>query len=937
MVTLSNQTPSLQENIESTLLEIVRTLLVEGGADRAISALGRDAAFESDLGLGSLERVELLLRIESAFSIRLPDTTIAEAQTVRELASLVLRAAPSETSRHLQKRLPELKGSRAIQPSSATTLTEALLYRAEQEPERPHIYLPTEQGEESLSYGALLEGAQGLARGLRDRGLAVGETVAIMLPSDRRFFECFFGVLIAGGIPVPVYPPFRPDQIEDYARRQTGILKNAGAVFLITFEAVERLAQLLRPMLPTLRGVTTVEALRIPGAKIDGLSHRAHAGDLALIQYTSGSTADPKGVALSHHNLISNIKSMAQAMEVVPGDAGVSWLPLYHDMGLIGAWFFPLYSGIPVTILPPFSFLSRPESWLWAIHSHRATISPAPNFAYELCAAKIKDEAIEGLDLSAWRIALNGAEPIKPETLTRFTKRFAPYGFRPEAFLPVYGMAEASVGLAFSQLRAKPKIDRVSRTRFERDRQALVAGASESSPIPFISCGVPLPGHEVRIVDDQGKPLPERVEGNLVFKGPSCTSGYYRNPEATASLFQDGWLCSGDLAYWAEGELYITGRKKDLIIKGGRNLHPHEIEGVVGEIPGIRKGCVAAFGVPDQSLGTEKLVVVAETRETAKPIHEALRQKINKTLVDTIGSPADFIALSAPGTIPKTSSGKIAHRACRAAYLEGSLSKRRGKELQFVRLILASFSSWAMQGLKRIFRFIYGAYLILLLPPLVAFLWVAVMLSPKKHIRGLLRGVARLFLSLSGLFPHLQGESNLRQRGPVVWVSNHASYTDALFLTAILPANVRFVAKQELLQVPILRTFLSMGQHITVDRGDVSKGASATEGIETLLKSGESVLIFPEGTFLPAAGLRPFKLGAFKAAVEAGVPVCSIALRGTRRLLRDGRWLPDWHRVNISVGKATMPEENVWREVVRLRDHARKEIGLHCGEDLLKS
>jgi len=937
MARLSTQSPFLQEGIEAEVLAIVRDLLLEGGATRAVSALSPEAAFEADLGLGSLERVELLLRIETAFSITLPDTTIAEAQTVQSLVHIVLAAAPSgPRTFHIRlPSLPALKGRSATEPSSST-LTEALLHYAERDPDRPHIYLPSEQGEETLNYGDLLKGAQGIARGLSGRGLASGETVAIMLPSDRRFFECFFGVLFAGGIPVPVYPPFRPDQIEDYARRQTRILKNAEAAFLITFDAVERLAQLLRPMLPSLRGVTTVEALRL-GGQSDGLVHKAQGEHLALIQYTSGSTSDPKGVALSHRNLIENIKSISQAMEVNPNDAGVSWLPLYHDMGLIGAWLLPLYSGIPVTILPPFSFLSRPERWLWAIHSHRATISPAPNFAYEMCAAKIKDEAIEGLDLSSWRIALNGAEPIKPETLSRFTKRFAPYGFRPEAFLPVYGMAEASVGLAFSPLKARPKVDRVSRLRFERDRQAFAAPVSEPSAIAFVSCGIPLPGHEIRIVDEKGKPLPERVEGNLVFRGPSCTSGYYRNEEATASLFQDGWLCSGDLGYWAEGELYITGRKKDLIIKGGRNLHPHEIEEVVGEIPGIRKGCVAAFGVPDQALGTEKLVVVAETRETMKPAREGLMKQINKALIDTLGSPADLIALSAPGSIPKTSSGKIAHRACRAAYLDGSLSKRRRMALQFARLAMASFLSWAKRGFRQLPRLLYGLYLALLLPPTVLVLWGAVRLLPASQTRGILKRGAGLYLWLAGLSPQIQGREALEKTGPVVWVANHASYADALFLTAVLPSDVRFVAKQELLKVPILRTFLRRGGHLTVDRSDVSKGASETEAIESILKAGGSVLIFPEGTFLSTAGLRPFKLGAFKAAVSAGAPVCSLALNGTRQLLRDGRWLPHWRRVTITLGASCPPKENVWREVVRLRDRSRDEIAKYCGESPLKS
>ncbi|WDT80388.1 MAG: AMP-binding protein [Candidatus Manganitrophus sp.] len=333
-------------------------------------------------------------------------------------------------------------------PASASSLPEVLLSRAEREADRPHIYLPQEDGtEQKITYGQLVDAAGAVAQGLLEQGLRRHETVALMLPTGSDFFFTFFGVLFAGGIPVPLYPPVRMDQIEEYARRQIAILQKADARFLIASGRVEGLGRLLQPMVPGLSDVTTFEALRRAASERPKVDLRAE--DPALIQFTSGSTGLPKGVLLAHENVLANIRAIGQAAQIGPGDVGVSWLPLYHDMGLIGSWLGALYFGIPITILSPLTFLTRPERWLWAIHYHRGTHSAAPNFAYELCVRKIDERAIEGLDLSSWRVAFNGAEPVSPETLERFTKRFAPYGFRKETFFPVYGLAESSVALTF--------------------------------------------------------------------------------------------------------------------------------------------------------------------------------------------------------------------------------------------------------------------------------------------------------------------------------------------------------------------------------------------------------------------------------------------------------------------------------------------------------
>lgn len=928
-----------QTRLEADVLEVLRLLLIESGGHRETGLLSAQASFERDLGLGSLERVELLIRIEAHFSVTLPDTAIADAETPADLAKIVLNAGPSR-KRQAGARAEVLRNGAARIIRPARSLTEALIRHAEADPDRPHIYLTADQEtEEILTYQDLLTGAGAIAKGLREKGLEHGETVAMMLPTGRPFFYTFFGVLLAGGVPVPVYPPFRPNQIEAYAERQENILRNAEAIYLITFQRVEKLARLLRPRLPRLRAVFTPEALAAAGQGQAAAPVLAGEKDPALIQYTSGSTGNPKGVYLTHENLLANIRCMKEALQVSPADVGVSWLPLYHDMGLIGSWLFCLTHGIPIAILSPMRFLSRPERWLWAMHRYGGTLSAAPNFAYEICARKLRDDVLQGLDLSSWRIALNGAEQISPETLKRFSARFAPYGFRPETQLPVYGMAEASVGLAFPPLGRPPRTDKILRERFQKDGEAVSAKSSDLNPLEFVSCGLALPEHEIRIVDESGAVLGERVEGHIEFRGPSCTSGYYRNLEMTASLFHEDWLVSGDLGYIADGELFITGRQKDVIIKGGRNLHPHEIEGAAAEIPGVRKGCIAAFGVSDEGLGTEKLVVVVETHKTADAEKAALTAAIHHRIMDHIGLPADVICLLPPGTVLKTSSGKIARSACRAAYLKGELTKRpRRVSLQFTRLFAVWLKSWGARGFSRMIRLFYAAYLVLILSTLLIPVWLFVLIAPARRTGHFLKKGARLFLKLAGASPSVQGGENITddETPPVVWVANHASYLDVVFLVSSLPSGVHFVAKQELLKTPFLKTFLRKGGHVTVDRQNVAAGTSVTNEITSLLKSGESVLIFPEGTFRAAAGLRPFKLGAFKAAVESGLPVAPLALKGTREFLRDGEWLPKRTPVTVTYCPQIAPAGEGWREIVRLRESARKAIAGHIEEVILE-
>src|SRR5579863_6719655 len=714
--------------VAAQALASVRQLLLELGSARGMEELvarGTKAHLERELGLGSLERVELMLRLGDACGVRLPDRVVAEADTVQDLVDAILRAeaggdggngagasgvhgatavaaAPnSSTSSFVvtagSTASAGAASSAAIRPDideqirKAETLSEIIRLRGRGEPGRSHIQIYEEDEQlRTITFGELYERASVVAADLRRRGLEPGQTVAIMLPTCAEFFWTFAGILLAGGIPVPIYPPFRADRIAEYAARQSNILRNAEAQFLVTWRQAENLAKLLQPRVPSLREVLNAQKLAngqpanataTPSGEwrpVEHLSHRASSEDIAFLQYTSGSTGDPKGVILTHANLLANIQAIIGGIQIQADDVAVSWLPLYHDMGLIGAWFVPIVTGIPLVVMSPLAFLSRPDRWLWAIHNHRGTISPAPNFAYELCVRKVADKDIEGLDLSSWRAATNGAEPVAAATLERFVARFTPYGFNREALMPVYGLAEACLGVSAPPQGSGFKVDRIERAALESNGRALPAKPNDAAPLEFVGAGKPMPGVEVRIVDKEKneRTLGERAEGQLQFRGASATSGYYRNPAATRELVHEGgWLDSGDLAYWADGEIYITGRAKDVIIKAGRNIYPHEVEEIAGRVAGVRTGCVVAFGAPDERTATEKLIVAAEVRDmsAAKRISAEIVQSVSEAR----GVPPDTVELLRPQSIPKTSSGKLRRSETRRLYLEGNLGKKQ--------------------------------------------------------------------------------------------------------------------------------------------------------------------------------------------------------------------------------------------------------------------
>jgi acyl carrier protein len=914
------------------VLEIVQGLARELQPQRGARAVSLDSSLERDLGFDSLGRVELLARLEKAFGVRLPEDLLGAAETPRDLLQALAVAHPAAAPGEGFESIAPLGGGEAA-PDRTRTLLEVLDWHAERHPDRRHIlYYPGDGEPEDLTYGELARRVRAAAAGLTRLGVGPGKAVGIMLPTGLEYFVAFFGAQLAGGIPVPLYPPARKSQIEDHLRRQASILRTAGAEVLVTFSEVLTLARLLSAQLPGLHRVVTVAELAT--ASGDFVPPPVRGEDVAFLQFTSGSTGNPKGVVLTHANLLANLRAIRQGADIRPDDVIVSWLPLYHDMGLIGCWMGALYFGVPLVLMSPLAFLARPSRWLWAIHRHRGTLSAAPNFAYELCINKVPDEEIAGLDLSSWRMALNGAEPVSPETLRRFIERFERHGFRPGSFSPVYGLAENSLAVAFPPLGRPPLIDAVEREPFQRSGSAVPAATDDPGALRFVSCGTPLVDHEIRVVDDAGREVGERQEGRLEFKGPSATSGYFRNPEATAKLVHGDWRDSGDRAYIAGGEVYITGRVKDIIIRAGRNLYPQELEAAVGEVPGIRKGCVAVFGSPDPATGTERLVVMAETRERGEAALETIRQAVQEVTIDLLGTPAEVVALVPPHGVPKTSSGKIRRSSAREVF-ESGRSGRGGASLglQIAHLAVSGARAQIARRVRSLGELLYAAWacgsVALFAPPL----WLAVVLTPGLKLRRrLARDIARFLFTWTGMPFRLEGGESLKTGGPRIVAPNHASYLDAIVLTALLPPEFAYVVKREFEKSFISRIFLRRLGSIFVERFDAAQSAGETRKVLDALQRGESLVIFPEGTFRRYPGLLPFRMGTFAVAVDAAVPVVPVAIQGTRSLLRNGSWLLRHGRMSVTVAPAVHPEGTGWHAGIQLRDRVRAAILERCGE-----
>jgi fatty-acyl-CoA synthase len=507
---------------------------------------------------------------------------------------------------------------------------------------------PGHHAEVRRSYADLHAAARRVSHRLLELGLQKGDVVALALDEAEAFLTRLYGVSIAGLLPASLHPPGTTRDPASYCELAARVLRAAGARALITTAPFVEGFNRRRAVCPELRWVFAHDELD-PRVGQGALVDEPAIDDLAFVQFTSGATSEPKGVALTHRNLCENISAIngPHGLGTTDADSAVSWLPLHHDMGLVGMALGPLYSSRPAVFLQTQRFVRRPVEWLRAISNHRATVSFAPNFAYDLCVRRVRDSDLAGLDLSCWRVAGCGAEPIHAPTLAAFAERFRVAGFRAESFLPGYGLAEHVVAATFAP----------------RDRPIRTDGA-------LVSCGMPLPGHRVRIAGETGAELPEKEVGEVQLSGPSVMQGYFEDGAVTPRLLDGEWLRTGDLGYLADGELYVCGRLKDLIIANGRKIHPQDLEWSVDELPGVRRGRTVAFGTADAE-GRDRLVMIVEPNGTVEP--EQIVTGVRRRLADLNGLFVDDVVIAPGGAVARTSSGKVQRALTKARYERGEI------------------------------------------------------------------------------------------------------------------------------------------------------------------------------------------------------------------------------------------------------------------------
>jgi len=531
----------------------------------------------------------------------------------------------------------------------SSTIGEALRRAAKLAPERCYLgFLDGKNQATELSFGELLSSAEALAKRLQAQGLKPGERVFLLLPTGLDFLEAFYGCVLAGGVPVPWPMPLTLGRIDTYLEGTVlGVIQDAGANFALT---TDRADAALQSCMGETACVLTLERLRALPPSDEALPS-VDPDEVALLQYTSGKAKQPGGVCLTHRQVLSNVAGVGQALKLGEDDVAVSWIPLVHDMGLVGVLFAGLYFSFPSYVMPPEAFLMRPHRWLQAIGQFKATLSAAPNFAYQLCLKRVKDSALEGVDLSSWRLALNGAEQVQPLTCEAFAERFAAVGFRRDAFYPLYGLAENALAATC------PPLDHTYETT-PLSRLSARAELLASSPAPegdalVASVGTPLPGQEVGVASQDGRFLPELQEGEILVRGVCLMKGIHNNETRTRALLRDGWLHTGDLGFIAEGRLFVTGRIKHMLIKMGRNYYPQDVEAVLAQAE-LAEFCegrrITALSVGNSESGTEDLwlllegeglIAISEERDQRR----ALENGLNTALLDQIGIRADKILM----------------------------------------------------------------------------------------------------------------------------------------------------------------------------------------------------------------------------------------------------------------------------------------------------
>jgi acyl-CoA synthetase (AMP-forming)/AMP-acid ligase II len=523
---------------------------------------------------------------------------------------------------------------------------------------------------EALSWGAVFQETRRVARGLALAGVQVGDRVALSLSSADDFLVCFLAAQCTGAIPVPL-PSLAELPGKAYTVRVTAVSRDARPRVIIVdaTRAHEALAA-------GACGATVLDARHLRASTDasvpDTFNPKRGDDEIAFLQYTSGTTGSPKGVVVLHRNLMANLRAFAEGAELGAADIAYSWLPLFHDMGLVAGLLLGLYVGMPTYVASSRTFMSRPESWLRAITRLGATFSLGPNFAYDTLARRIPDRTLGGIDLRSWRLAFNGSEPVDPATMRAFAERFSTYGFVPDSLRAGYGLAEATLAASFPRPRSPTRFDRIARPDSVERGSAIPSSDPVEKVVTHTSVGVPVPHHAIRIVEIGGeREVAERHFGEIIVAGPSVTPGYFAELSTSSTARTE--LRTGDIGYFADGELYVVDRLKDLLVVAGRKYAPADIERVVGSVAGVRRGSVIAFGARGDH-GTEAAYIVALHDAHAAEQKDQILSAMRSAVQDHFGLSPAGVFLVRPGVLPRTSSGKRMRSACVALLEAGAFA-----------------------------------------------------------------------------------------------------------------------------------------------------------------------------------------------------------------------------------------------------------------------
>jgi acyl-CoA synthetase (AMP-forming)/AMP-acid ligase II len=560
------------------------------------------------------------------------------------------------------------------------TITEKLLDLFQSNPGSTAIHLlGNQQPDESITYSDLIHGSSGYATALKDAGIKPGEVVILILQHSSALLYAFFGSILHGAIPAIM--PFLTEKLspEQYRNSISALFEISTPAAVVTYpEFVEEVQQAIKPT-STVRKVLVSNQISL----VSELTHSSFtsglqrsANDIVLLQHSSGTTGLQKGVALSHQAVINQLQSYSRALSLNHSDVVVSWLPLYHDMGLIAGFILPILTNIPLVLLSPFDWVRAPHKLLQAVSKYSGTLSWLPNFAYNFCAQKIRDRELEGINLSSWRAISNCSEPMFWKSHQMFLERFQPLGLRKSALTTCYAMAENVFAVSQGGIDRPVTVDRVNHRSFLIDRIAIPVTDGDDS-INMLSAGNPIDNTSVRILDQHYKEISERHIGEIAIISDCMLTGYYNRPDLSAKAFYNSWYLTGDLGYIANGEVFVTGRKKDLIIVGGKNVYPQDLEALASDVPGVHPGRVVAFGVPNEVSGTEDVVIIAEIDKKGTDLAEIESSPEFAQITDEIrmrvtrGSDIAlrYVQLVNRGWLMKTSSGKVARGANRERYL----------------------------------------------------------------------------------------------------------------------------------------------------------------------------------------------------------------------------------------------------------------------------